>query len=448
MSSATDWVRHRRWRAGAPVRNWARNQACVPTEVVFPTSIEEVSSTVSMARDAGRRVRVIGAGHSFTAAAMTDGVLMCLDRMADVLDVDRDGCRVRVQAGITLAELSRWLDAEGLALENLGDIDVQSLAGAIATGTHGTGAAFGGLATQVEALTLVDGCGDVRVLDAVSTPEEFAVSRVSLGALGVVCEVTLRCVPAFRLHARETIEVLDDLLGDVGAVAASADHAEFFWMPGARRCQVKRNTRTDAAPQPQGRVGYVRDKIIAENVAFGAVCRVGRRWPALAPRIARLVSSSVSEREFIDVSHRVFASPRHVRFVEMEYGIPVENLGEAMSAVREVTSSLAFPALFPIEVRFSAADDIALSPGFGRANAWVAVHQYRGAPYEAYFQRVAQVMDGVGGRPHWGKMHFLSAADLAPRYSQWDAFASVRRRFDPDGVFTNEYIDRVLGPVR
>ena len=430
------------------MHNWARNQACVPADVVFPTSIDEVSSVVSVARDAGRRVRVIGAAHSFTAAAMTDGVLVCLDDMADVIEVDREQCRVRVQAGITLRALSLRLDAEGLALENLGDIDVQSLAGAIATGTHGTGAEFGGLATQVEEMTLVDGCGEVRTLDAVSTPEEFAVSRVSLGALGVVCEVVLRCVPAFCLHARETIEPLDDLLSDVAGFAASADHAEFFWMPGARRCQVKRNTRTDAPPCPQGRVGYVRDKIIAENLAFGVVCRVGRRWPALAPRIARLVSSSVSERELVDVSHRVFASPRHVRFVEMEYGIPLEHLDAAMAEVRDVTASLSFPALFPVEVRVSAADDIALSPGFGRANAWVAGHQYRGAPFEAYFQRVAQVMDAYDGRPHWGKMHFSSAADLASRYPLWDRFAAVRSRFDPDGVFTNEYVDRVLGPVR
>lgn len=425
------------------VSNWARNQRCVPDAVHQPSSTEEVARIVRMAHEAGQRVKVIGAGHSFTAAAMTDGVMLRLDNMSQILNVDREAGQVHVQAGATLHHFCRELHEYGLALPNLGDIDVQSIAGAISTATHGTGIGLGNLATNVVSMTLVDGSGELVHLG--EGDPRISIAAVGVGALGIVCEVVLRCVPSFRLHAHETIEVLDDVLADVPAFAESADHAEFFWMPGARRCQVKRNQRTTEEVQRPGKLAVVRDKYIAENLAFGAVCRVGRRWPSLAPRIAKLVSSSVSERDIIDDSFRVFSSPRLVRFVEMEYGIPIECLPEAVDRVREVTRHLSFPSLFPVEVRVSAADDIALSTGFGRVNGWIAVHQYVGAPYESYFQQIADIMDSYGGRPHWGKMHYLNAAQLSERYPRWHEFQDLRAALDPDGTFRNEYLDRVLG---
>jgi len=427
------------------VSNWARNQRCVPDAVHQPASTDEVARIVRQAHEAGQRVKVIGAGHSFTATAMTDGVMLRLDNMTQILSVDREAGQVHVQAGATLHDFCRELHNYGLALPNLGDIDVQSIAGAISTATHGTGFGLGNLATNVVAMTLVNGKGEIVELN--EGDPRISIAAVGIGALGVVCEVVLQCVPSFRLHAYETIEYLDDLLDDIPSFAASADHAEFFWMPGARRCQVKRNQRTTEDIQRPGKVAYFRDKYVAENLAFGTVCRVGRRWPSLAPRIAKLVSSSVSERDLIDDSFRVFASPRLVRFVEMEYGIPLECLPEAVQRVREVTKHLSFPSLFPIEVRVSAADDIALSTGFGRPNGWVAVHQYVGAPYESYFQQVADIMDSYGGRPHWGKMHYLNAAQLCERYPRWGEFQELRAALDPDGTFRNEYVDRVLGVI-
>ena len=425
------------------VSNWARNQRCVPDAVYQPASAEEVARIVRQAHEAGQRVKVIGAGHSFTATAMTDGVMLRLDNMTQILNVDGETGQVHVQAGATLHDFCRELHSYGLALPNLGDIDVQSIAGAISTATHGTGFGLGNLATNVVAMTLVNGKGEIVELN--EGDPRISIAAVGVGALGIVCEVVLQCVPSFRLHAYETIEYLDDLLDDIPSFAESADHAEFFWMPGARRCQVKRNQRTTEDIQRPGKAAYFRNKYVAENLAFGTVCRVGRRWPSLAPRIAKLVSSSVSERDLIDDSFRVFASPRLVRFVEMEYGIPLECLPEAVQRVREVTKHLSFPSLFPIEVRVSAADDIALSTGFGRLNGWVAVHQYVGAPYESYFQQVADIMDSYGGRPHWGKMHYLNAAQLCERYPRWGEFQQLRTTLDPDGIFRNEYADRVLG---
>ena len=424
-------------------RNWAGNERCVPVAVHEPATTGEIAAIVRAAGSAGERVKTIGAGHSFTGTAMTDGHLLSLDAMNRVLRVE--GNDVTVQAGIRLFELNARLAERGLALPNLGDIDRQSIAGAISTATHGTGAGLGNIATAIVGIELVAGDGTVVRADEQHDAELLRDARVGLGALGIVTEVTLRCVPAFNLHARETIEPLDDLLADFADTMHSTDHVEFFWMPGARRCQVKRNTRTDDEARPQSRLSYIRDKWIAENLAFGAVCRVGRRYPKLAPKIAKAVTSAASERELIDRSDRIFSSVRRVRFVEMEYGIPFDRVPEALERVGRLVSSLPFPPLFPIEVRASAADDIALSTGNGRASGWIAIHQYIGAPYEAYFQGVEEIMNDYSGRPHWGKLHYQTARTLADRYPEWDAFAATRARLDPQGVFRNPYLDRVLG---
>ena len=439
-------VRSRTKSANATVRNWARNQTCVPAAVRNPSSTGEVATIVAEASRSGHRVKAIGAGHSFTGAAMTRGVLLSLDAMNAVERVDTAAGRVTVQAGIRLRDLCDELAAVGLAMPNLGDINSQSIAGAISTATHGTGAGLGNLATTIVGMEIVDGSGNVVTCDDDATrPDLLRVARVGVGALGIVTKVTIQCVPAFDLHAVETIDVLDDVLDDFAGFSQSAEHAEFYWMPGTRRCQVKRNHRTTDPARPQSRLAYVRDKYIAENAAFALVCRVGRRFPAMAPRLARLVASAASERDLVDRSDHIFCSPRHVRFVEMEYGIPVEAIPEAVRRVRDLTANLSFPPLFPIEVRVSAADDIPLSTGTGRANGWIAVHQYRGAPYESYFQGVEAIMDDYDGRPHWGKLHYQTAATLRTRYPQWDEFTAVRAELDPAGTFRNEYVDRVLG---
>jgi L-gulonolactone oxidase len=428
---------------GVPTRNWAGNQRCTPTGVHQPRFADEVATIVRDAAAAGRRVKVIGGAHSFTDTAMTDGDLLSLDAMRRVLAVD--GNDVTVQAGIRLRDLNQQLFERGLALPNLGDIDVQSIAGATSTATHGTGVGFGNLATTIVGMEIVTGDGTIVRVDERSDPELLRVARVGVGGLGIVTELTLRCVPAFNLRAVETIEPLADVLADFDAVMRSTDHVEFYLMPGARRCQVKRNTRTDEPARPQSKLGYVRDKWVGENLAFGTGCRGGRRFPSLAPRVAKLVMSAASERDLIDRSDRVFCSPRHVRFVEMEYGIPLAAVPEAIERIVELTSRLPFKPMFPIEVRASHADDIPLSTAHGRESGWIAVHQYVGVPYEPYFQGVEAIMDDYAGRPHWGKLHFQSARTLAGRYPEWDTFASWRAKLDPAGTFRNAYLDRVLG---
>ena len=429
------------------VHNWARNQQCEPTEVARPSSTDEVAALVARAAADGRVVKTIGAAHSFTAAAMTDGVLVSLERMSGVVAIDAERCEVRVQAGVELRALSEHLDAVGLAMPNLGDINVQTVAGAISTATHGTGRAFGNLATMVVSLELVDGLGRIVRATPDLNPDVLYAARVGLGAMGIVTELTLRCAPAFNLHAHETVEPLDRLLADFDGFTRSADHAEFFWFPGTDVAQVKRNRRTDEPAAPPSRAAYLRDKYLFENVGFGLACRIGRRFPSTIPSIKRRIVELADDRDLIDRSDRVFASPRRVRFVEMEYGIPLIAVPEALGRVDALVKSLHHPVMFPIEVRCSAADDIPLSTANRRDSGWIAVHQYRGMEYDHYFRGVEAIMDDYGGRPHWGKLHFQSADTLRDRYPEWTSAMAMRSQLDPAGTFRNAYLDRVLDPI-
>lgn len=427
-------------------RNWAGNQQCAPRRIDRPASEDAIAGIVQEAAASGERVKAIGAGHSFTGIALTDGRLIRLDKYDAVLSADPVTGAVTVQAGISISRLNQELDARGLALPNLGDIAYQSIAGAIATATHGTGRALGGIAAQVTGMRIVTGDGSVIECSADAEPEVFRAARVGLGALGIVSTVTLQCVPAFHLRAQEQPMPVDDVLQSLDEHVESNDHFEFFWFPHTKWALTKRNNRTDQPPAPRSRWREFRDDILLSNVAFGALNRVGRLRPSLIPRLATAVTSS-GESEYIDKSYRVFASPRLVRFYEMEYAIPREAAVEAFNRVRKLIDRSGLRISFPVEMRFTAADDIPLSTAFGRDSCYIAVHVYQGMQYQQYFEGVEQIMDAYGGRPHWGKLHFQTAETLAPKYPEWDGFQQVRTRLDPEGRFTNPYLERVLGPI-
>ena len=428
-------------------RNWAGNQVCVPQQILEPRSPEEVAAVVRRAAHLGQAVKAVGAGHSFTDAACTQQILVSLDRLAEVEAIDTARRRVTVQAGIRLGALNRRLDEAGLALPNLGDIDRQSLAGATATATHGTGLGLGNLSTMIVGMDIVDGQGEMIHCDEHERSDLLRVARVGIGALGIIVRMTLQCVPAFDLHAIETVESLGELLDGFEQQAAGSDHFELYWVPYARRCQVKRNNRTDEPRRPQHPLVKARDKILFENVLFGLGNRTTRRFPSLTPTVAKLTSKGVTQRDFIDASHRVFVSRRLVRFYEMEYALPRAAVPEAVHRVGELARGLPSPVSFPIEVRVSAADDIPLSTAYGRDTGWIACHVYAGTPYLAYFQGVEAIAADYSGRPHWGKLHFHDYRSLAPLYPEWDRFQRVRSELDPAGTFSNSYTDRVLGPI-
>ena len=433
--------------ARATFRNWAGNQVCVPHEIVEPGSPEEVAAVVRTAASREQTVKAVGSGHSFTDAACTRGVLVSLRRLDTVENIDTQCLRVTVQAGVRLDALSRELAAVGMAMPNLGDIDRQSLGGATATATHGTGLRLGNLSTAIVGMDIVDGRGELVHCDEHEQPELLRVARVGVGALGIVVRMTLQCVRAFKLHATETVEPLADLLDGFERHMASNDHMEFFWMPGSRHAHVKRNNRTDQAPRPPHPLAKARDKILYDNVVFGLANRTIRWFPSLHPTVSKLTSKAVTDRDYIDASHRVFVSRRLVRFYEMEYAVPREVLPEAVRRISTLVSGLPSPISFPVEVRVSAADDIPLSTAHGRDTGWFACHVYTGTPYLAYFQGVEAIAADYSGRPHWGKLHFHDHRSLRPLYPEWDVFQRTRSEVDPAGTFSNSYTDRVLGPI-
>jgi FAD-linked oxidoreductase len=427
-------------------RNWAGDQHCAPASRVEARSREEVVRAAERAAADGRTLRAVGAGHSFSDIALTNGHQVSLSAMDAVLDADLASGLVKVQAGMTIRTLNRRLDELGLAVENLGDIDKQSLAGAIATATHGTGGRLRGIGANVTGVELVVGDGSVVEVDE-SDPETLLAARVGLGALGVVTAVTLRCVPAFTLEGVDRPEPLDDVLAGIEQRVADNDHFEFYFFPYADTALTRTNNRVERPPSPPARARAFAEDILFNNVAYGAFCMAGRAMPRRIPNLNRRVTGLLGTTVRVDRSHAIFSSPRLVRFTEMEYAVPRERALEAIGGVRELISRHRFAVPFPIECRFLAGDDAFLSTAAGRDSCYVAVHMFKGMEWEPYFRAVEQLMDGLEGRPHWGKRHFQTAETLRHRYPGWDRFQAVRARLDPEGRFANAYTDRVLGRV-
>ncbi|WP_040694250.1 D-arabinono-1,4-lactone oxidase [Nocardia vinacea] len=425
--------------------NWAGDQQCAPAAIVAPRNAEELAEIIGHAATTGQTVRVAGAGHSFTDAVLTDGILLDLAKLNRILDVERETGRVRVEAGITLNAASNALHPLGLAFPNLGDIDVQTVAGATATATHGTGATLQNLSAALQSIELVLADGSRVELNEESDPDGWRAARVSVGALGVVSAVTLQMVPSFVLEGIERPVPVEDVLTDLDAYVDGNQHFEFYMFGHSPLAMTKRNNPVDLPEQPRGRAADWFADILMSNYAFDALCRLGKRQPRLVPWIHRGAAYAGSYRRQVDRSYRVFASPRLIRFTEMEYAIPREH---SVAAIREIKDlATRFDTPMPIEVRWVAPDDAFLSPAGGRDTCYIAVHQYRGMDFEPYFRACEAVFDKYDGRPHWGKRHFQSAETLRPRYPDWDRFAEVRRRFDPKGRFANAYVERALGSV-
>src|SRR6476659_6431008 len=425
-------------------RNWAGDQVCHPRELVRPRDRDELASAVAAAAAGGRVVSVAGSGHSFTEAAMTDGTMIDLGALGGVFDADPASGLAKFGGGTVLAELNERLHGLGLAMENLGDIDRQTIAGAISTGSHGTGARLRNISSQVAAIELVVADGSVRELDA--DGDLLRAARVGAGALGAISAVTLRCVPAFTLDRVDAPHPREEVLDSFQERADAHDHFELFTFPYADSALVLERNRTDAPPKPRGRVGGFLNDVVLENWALDAISATGKALPVAIPRLSRLAARLATGSRAIDRSDRIFANERRVRFTEMEYGVPRESGPEAARRVIEWVRSNRYPVFFPIEMRVTAADDALLSPSHERDTAYIAVHQYRGMEWRPYFEAVEEIMNGFGGRPHWGKRHFQTAATLAPRYPAWAEFQSARNTLDPNRAFANEYATRVLGP--
>jgi FAD-linked oxidoreductase len=430
-------------------RSWSGLATANPAQVMAPLDAGDVVDAVVAARTHGLRVKMVGSGHSFTDVAVTDGLLLRPDRLSGVRNVDRDAMTVTVLAGTPLHLLNDRLHGLGLALHNMGDIDRQTVAGAISTGTHGTGGRWASLAAQVSGLELVTGDGDVLHACTDGTPEEATLleaARIGLGALGILTAVTFRVEPSFVLEAVEEPMTWAEVVDRFDELAADNHYFEAYWFPHTDRMLTKRNNRTLDEPEPLSRArAFVDDELLA-NTVFGALNRVGNLAPRTIRPLNQVAARALSARTFSDASHRVFTSPRRVVFREMEYAVPREVGMQALTEVRALIEQRDWRISFPVEIRQAPADDVWLSTAHERDSVYLAFHVNAQTDHHEYFEAVERVLRGYDGRPHWGKLHTRTAADLAPTYVRHGDFVALRDRLDPDRLFTNAYLDRVLGP--
>lgn len=428
-------------------RSWSGLATARPTQVLSPASPEEVADAVVAARVQGIGVKMVGSGHSFPGIAVTDGLLLRPDRLVGIRTVDRDAMTVTVLAGTPLHVLDDRLHRLGLALHNLGDIDRQTVAGAIATGTHGTGGRVASLSGQVVGLELVTGDGTLRQVGPDGPGSDlFSAARLGLGATGILTAVTMRVEPAFALQAVESSMGWEEVVDRFDELVAANEHFEAYWFPHTTRLLTKRNNRTAEPLRPLSRTRALLEDEVLDNGAFEVLNRVGNLAPATIPPLNRLAARALSDRTYSDASHRVLTSRRRVRFREMEHALPREAGMPALTELRELIDRSGWRIGFPVEIRYTPRDDVWLSPSYGRDSVWLAVHVNARTDHTTYFTGVERLLRSYDGRPHWGKLHTRAAADLAPSYPCFADFLAVRERVDPDRLFANAYLDRVLGP--
>ncbi|MFG2003012.1 D-arabinono-1,4-lactone oxidase [Spirillospora sp. NPDC048911] len=426
-------------------QNWAGNQQATPRRAVMPRTTEDVAGAVRSAAADGLTVRMVGTGHSFTGAAVAEGTLLRPAGLTAVRSVDTASGLVTVEAGLPLHEFNRVLDEHGLALANMGDIQEQTVAGALQTATHGTGRDAAGLVSQVAALELVLADGSVVTCSRDERPELFDAARAGLGTLGIVTAITWQAVPGFVLEAREEPMTWDEVLSRIDEFEAANEHFEFYWFPHTEGCLTKRNNRVEGPAKPLSAVkGWVDDKFLS-NTVFGLLQHVTHRAPGAAPFLNGVSAKALGARTFSDTSYKVFTSPRTVRFKEQEYAIPREQLVPTLRDLRALFDKRDWRISFPIEVRLLPAEDAWLSMAYGRPTAFIAIHVYHRDPHEEYFQGVEELMTAVGGRPHWGKLHTRDAAYLETVYPRFGDFLALRDQLDPDRRFLNPYTRQVFG---
>jgi len=428
--------------------NWSRLETARPTREATPADEGEVVAEVRRALETASTVKMVGTGHSFTAISAPEATMLRPDRLTGIVAVDHEALTVTARAGTPLKVLNHTLEALGLSLHNMGDIAEQTLAGAISTGTHGTGGTAAGLAAQVVGLQLVTGTGELLT----ATPEQNAdvldVARVGLGALGVITTITFRVEPLFVLEAVEEPFGWDEGLASYDALTEKADHVDMYWFPHTDRLQIKQNFRrgTDVSvAKPLSRAQLVLDDRFLQNTVFGAATAVLNRVPAAIPGFNRVGARLLSNRTYSDVAHRVFVAERNVVFREMEYAVPRTAGLDALRECRRALDASDLRISFPVEIRVAPADDIPLSTAGGRDSFYLAFHTHRDAEHRDYFAVMEPILRAHDGRPHWGKVHTRSAADLAPAYPRFAEFLAMRDRLDPHRVFANDHLRRVLG---
>ncbi|HET8867929.1 MAG TPA: D-arabinono-1,4-lactone oxidase [Agrococcus sp.] len=425
--------------------NWARSHRAEPSAVHAPTTVDGVRRAVEQVRERGGTLRPVGSGHSFSAAARPDDAHLTVDALTGLVDLDPALRRVTVLAGTTIRELAALLADRGLALDALGDIDRQTIAGAISTGTHGTGILHQSIGASVVAATLVTGEGRVLRVSETQRPELLPAVRLGLGALGVLVDVTLQCVPAFALEAIETAVELDAVLDDWLGLVRHTDHFEFYWFAATRLAVAKSNTRVAGPLAPRSAIGRFVDERLLTDLGHRALLTLGALAPASSRAINEISARGMARGRFVEPSHQVFVAERRVRFRELEYGIPLDAMPAALREIDRALRREGLVPTFPFEIRAIGADDALLSTAHGRDTAYIAAHRWWREDPRPLLDIVEPILLDHDGRPHWGKLHSLRAPQLAERFPGFGGFLAVRDELDPHRTFASAWTRSVLG---
>jgi FAD-linked oxidoreductase len=425
------------------MKNWSGLENWNPAEILFPESEEAIQQIVKSALDKKQKIRIIGSGHSFTKLCVTNDILITLDKYQGLVQVDKSSNQVTIKGGTKLKKLGELLHAEGLAMENLGDIDAQSIAGTISTGTHGTGAGFGTISTQVRAIRLVNGLGEIVECSTEKNVELFKAAQVSLGALGVITQITLQCLPSYKLKMVYEKSSLSEVLKTYKSINQATRNFELYWMPFTDAVLTKKANVTNEEVDKIGVSSFFQEYIL-ENLGFKILCEVANLFPSKNRWVSEISAKTLSTVVKKAYSHNIYATVRAVRFNEMEYNVPIEAYEEVMKEIQRSFEKNEFQVHFPIENRFVKGDDIYLSPAFGRDSAYIACHVYSKKKHEAYFQKMEDIFKAHDGRPHWGKLHTRNANELLALYPKMSDFLKNRAEQDPEQIFISPYLKTLL----
>lgn len=425
------------------IRNWGKTWSNQPKEILYPEGEVEVQSIIQNANEQGRHIRVVGSAHSWTHLVPAEDMLISLDKMQGLILLNKDENWAEVWAGTKLHRLFDILHENGMAVVNQGDIDVQSIAGALSTGTHGTGKDFSTLATMLLEVTLVTGKGEIMVLNEQNHPELFKAAQVSLGALGIITRMKLKVTPTFKLEYISKVGKLEDAVENFDQYLNENRNFEFYWFPHTDLVQLKIVNKTDK-PIKDG--GFWRDvnDVLIENIGYAVLSHFSKMFSWFTRPFSKFSAKNVPHGRWINYSHKIFATKRWVKFSEMEYNVPVEHFKSCIYEIRDMIHQRNFRVHMPMEVRYVKADDIMISPANGRDCVYMAVHQFKGMEYKEYFKAVEEIYWKYGGRPHFGKMNTLDYQGFKNIHPNWDRFIEIRNELDPKGVMLNAYLRKIF----
>lgn len=420
-------------------QNWGKYSTWYPQQVIYPSSVEELQEAV---RGSHSKMRVAGSLHSMNNLAETSGIQLHTDKLSQVLKIEKN--RVKVQGGIQIRELLEKLRQQGLTLPNQGYIREQSIAGAIATATHGSGAT-GTLSSFVEEMELIDASGNLQRLSAQSDPHLFSAGVVNLGSLGVVYSLTLRCIPARKLRLKKERGWLGDTLQRLPELLRENDHFQFMTDPysdGVLTWSFK-NTEEPYRNQWQ----YEARRMLIKSLAVASFDLLpSPSW--FVPQLFKILAS-VSPIDCIDDGEKLLSPTDEGHYIEQEIAVPLEKLESALHSARSVIASYSAQNIRTILlqlIRFARPDAYGyLSPALGRETAYISHISIAKEGYMDLFKDVEKALYEYEGRPHWGKAHFLTKDRVMQLYgNQYTLFRKARQQLDPEGVFSNSYMDRLF----